>query len=85
MKFLVPPQNLKPKFKYGDRVVYNDEFYGRLEGTIENVGEAEEGYLFWKKRYLIYHVYAETNSGPATILALETSIVPVPPKLKPVK
>lgn len=79
-----PPVKLTPKFKYGDQVVFHNDFYGRLIGTVEAVAEQETGFLWWKKYQLVYQVAAETDASWLTIYCEENLLKPyaIP---KPVK
>jgi hypothetical protein len=83
-KYYSPPVRLKPKYKFGDQVVVKDDFYGTINGTVDNVAEQETGVLWWKSYRLIYQVSAETTEMFLTIYVSEDTLRPVV-KLKPVK
>jgi hypothetical protein len=83
-KYHKPPINLSPKFLFGQQVIVSNEFYGTLTGTVEDVVEQESGFLFWKKRKLIYQVTGETDTVIITMFLDENELKPYQ-KLKPVK
>lgn len=83
-KYVRPPANLRPKYQFGQQATVSSEFYGTFIGVIEDVAELETGFLFWKKRKLVYQVTGETDAAYITTFIEEDDIQPYQ-KLKPVK
>ena len=75
----------KPKYTFGTLVRFHDEFHGNMEGTIHEVMEITVGYLWWKKRSLIYGVTINKDDYEIAGYVSESKLTAVPPKLKPVR
>lgn len=81
------------KYKFGEAVSVDHEFYGEIEGTIQDYNVVSEGFWPFKKRYTVYSILcqeleSEDGYGFVNLIVAEEKYIKakkLPSKLVPVK